>query len=73
VGGSFAFDINPGVFTGSQTTGLEISVLGSMAHTRFWVDRREEFIGIFMIQVLPESPLPYRDLFRPVVYGAIID
>jgi CubicO group peptidase (beta-lactamase class C family) len=46
---------------------------GGMAHTGFWVDPQEELIGIFMIQILPESPLPYRDLYVPVVYQAIID
>ncbi len=46
---------------------------GGMAHTGFWVDPQEELIGIFLIQILPESPLPYRDLFVPVVYQAIID
>ena len=25
------------------------------------------------VQMLPEPPLPYRDLFRPVVYQAVID
>jgi len=46
---------------------------GGMAHTGFWVDPQEGLIGIFLTQLLPESPLPYRDLFRPVVYQAIID
>jgi len=46
---------------------------GGLAHTGFWVDPQEGLIGIFLTQLLPESPLPYRDLFRPVVYQAIID
>jgi CubicO group peptidase (beta-lactamase class C family) len=46
---------------------------GGMAHTGFWVDPQEGLIGIFLIQILPESPLPYRDLYIPVVYQAIID
>jgi len=46
---------------------------GGMAHTGFWVDPQEELIGIFLIQILPESPLPYRDLYIPVVYQAIIN
>ncbi len=46
---------------------------GGMAHTGFWVDPQEELIGIFLIQILPESPLPYRLLFAPVVYQAMID
>jgi CubicO group peptidase (beta-lactamase class C family) len=46
---------------------------GGMAHTGFWVDPQEELIGIFMTQILPDAPLPYSDLFVPVVYQAIID
>jgi CubicO group peptidase (beta-lactamase class C family) len=46
---------------------------GGLAHTGFWIDPKEELIGIFLTQLLPESPLPYRDLFRPVVYQAIVD
>jgi CubicO group peptidase (beta-lactamase class C family) len=46
---------------------------GGLAHTGFWIDPQEELIGIFLTQILPESPLPYRDLFRPVVYQAITD
>jgi len=44
-----------------------------MAHIGFWVDPQEQLIGIFLIQILPESPLPYRDLYIPVAYQAIID
>ena len=46
---------------------------GGMAHTTFWVDPQEELIGIFLVQILPESPLPYRELFKPMVYQAIDD
>jgi CubicO group peptidase (beta-lactamase class C family) len=46
---------------------------GGLAHTAFWIDPEEELIGVFLTQILPESPLPYRDLFRPVVYQAIVD
>ena len=46
---------------------------GGMAHTTFWVDPQEELIGIFLVQILPSSPIPYRDLFKPVVYQAIVD
>jgi CubicO group peptidase (beta-lactamase class C family) len=57
-------------------TGLAVSEgsygWGGMAQTTFWVDPEEELVGIFMIQIMPESPLPYRELFKPVVYQAII-
>jgi hypothetical protein len=28
---------------------------------------------LHFVQMLPESPLPYRDFFKPVVYQAVID
>jgi CubicO group peptidase (beta-lactamase class C family) len=46
---------------------------GGMAHTTFWVDPQEEIIGIFLIQILPRAPEAYRELFKPVVYQAVID
>jgi CubicO group peptidase (beta-lactamase class C family) len=64
----------------SPSRGISGSILsagsfgwGGMAHTTFWVDPEEELIGIFLVQILPESPLPYRELFKPVVYQAIVD
>ena len=36
-------------------------------------DPEEELIGVFLIQILPESLLPYRDLFIPVVYRVNVD
>lgn len=46
---------------------------GGMAHTTFWVDPQEALVGIFLIQILPRAPIPYRDLFKPVVYQAIVN
>ena len=46
---------------------------GGMAHTTFWVDPQEKLIGIFLIQILPRAPMPYRELFKSVVYQAIVD
>jgi hypothetical protein len=70
---SFAVEINPGVFTGCSTTDLKIPLLGGMAYTGFWVHPREELIGIYMIQILPESPLSYCELIQPVAYVTLID
>jgi CubicO group peptidase (beta-lactamase class C family) len=75
--GAYGFGLGFGI---SLERGISGSILsegsfswGGLAHTGFWIDRKEELIGIFLIQLLPESPLPYRDLFRPVVYQAIVD
>ena len=75
--GSQGFGLGFGIL---HDRGISASILsqgsyswGGMAHTGFWIDPEEAVIGIFLTQILPESPLPYRNLFRPVVYQAIID
>jgi len=75
--GSYGFGLGFGI---AVDRGISGSILsggsygwGGMAHTGFWIDPREDLIGIFLIQILPEAPLAYRDLFRPVVYQSVID
>jgi CubicO group peptidase (beta-lactamase class C family) len=75
--GPYGFGLGFGI---SLERGISGSVLskgtsswGGLAHTGFWIDPQEELIGIFLTQLLPESPLPYRNLFRPLVYQAIAD
>jgi len=46
---------------------------GGAAHTRFWIDPKEEFIGIFMTQLKPYGSHRYREQFRILSYQAIID
>jgi CubicO group peptidase (beta-lactamase class C family) len=46
---------------------------GGAAGTRFWVDPKEDLIGIYMIQILPHTGLPYGDEFRSFTYQAISD
>ncbi len=45
---------------------------GGIAGTTFWVDPREELIGLFMSQA-PGQRDYYRPLFRNLVYAAIVD
>jgi CubicO group peptidase (beta-lactamase class C family) len=75
--GPYGFGLGFGVILDRGVSGSILSEgsygWAGLAHTSFWVDPEEELIGIFLTQILPESPLPYRDLFRPVVYQAIID
>lgn len=75
--GSYDFGLGFGIALNSGVSGSILTEgafgWGGMAHTGFWVDPQEELIGIFLIQILPDSPLPYRDLFRPVVYQAVVD
>jgi len=46
---------------------------GGAAGTRFWIDPKEELIGIFMIQILPHTGLEYGSQFRVMTYQAIVD
>lgn len=45
---------------------------GGAAGTKFWIDPKEELIGIFMVQILPHQTR-MRDEFRQLTYQAIID
>lgn len=45
---------------------------GGAAGTKFWIDPQEEMIGIFMIQILPNTP-DYGTEFRVLAYQAIAD
>ncbi len=46
---------------------------GGAAGTRFWADPKEGLIGIYMIQILPHTGLPYGTEFRSFTYQAISD
>ena len=45
---------------------------GGAAATTFWVDPQEEIIGLFMTQLM-QSPYPFLQEFRVLVYQAIVD
>ena len=46
---------------------------GGAAGTRFWIDPKEQMIGIFMIQILPHTNLTYGSQFKQLAYQAISD
>lgn len=46
---------------------------GGMANTYFWVDPKEELIGIAMPQFLPDYYYPLRAQFKALTYQAIVD
>ncbi len=45
---------------------------GGAAGTKFWIDPKEDMIGIFMIQILPNS-VDYGSEFRVLAYQAVAD
>jgi len=46
---------------------------GGYAGTRFWVDPNEQLVGVFMVQSAGALRAYHRELFRQLVYQAIID
>lgn len=46
---------------------------GGWANTHFWVDPREQLIGILMLQYIPSRTYPVTTDFRTLVYQALIE
>jgi CubicO group peptidase (beta-lactamase class C family) len=46
---------------------------GGAAGTKFWIDPKEKFIGIYMVQILPHTGLHYGDTFKVLSYQTIAD
>ena len=46
---------------------------GGYAGTRFWVDPNEQLVGVFMVQSAGALRAYHRELFRQLVYQAVID
>ena len=45
---------------------------GGAANTKFWVDFKEQMIGILMLQYMPSDQYPVEPDFQTVVYSALI-
>ena len=57
---------------------VEIGSVGSLAwggfwYTTFFIDPREEFIGIFMVQLYPTGGLDLKGKFRILAYQSIVE
>ncbi len=46
---------------------------GGAASTMFWVDPREELVGVLLTQLLPSSTYPIRRQMRVLTYQSIVD
>lgn len=73
----YGFGFTMAVSHGAGKTGVAGSegeyFWGGAAGTRFWIDPKEQMIGIFMIQILPHTNLTYGTQFRQLAYQAISD
>src|SRR5262245_20569178 len=77
LGSGYGFGFTMAVSRGPGKTGVAGSegeyYWGGAAGTRFWIDPKEQMIGIFMIQILPHTNLTYGSQFRQLAYQAIAD
>jgi CubicO group peptidase (beta-lactamase class C family) len=46
---------------------------GGMAGTGFWIDPKEEMIGIYMVQIFPSTGVDHREQFKQLAYQTIAD
>lgn len=68
---TFAVNLGPGKNGGIGSEGEYY--WGGAAGTRFWIDPKEEMIGVFMVQILPHTGLTYGSEFKQLAYQAISD
>jgi CubicO group peptidase (beta-lactamase class C family) len=68
---TFAVNLGPGK---SAMVGSEGEYYwGGAAGTSFWIDPKEQMIGVFLINVLPPTSAPAGDQFKRMAYEALID
>jgi CubicO group peptidase (beta-lactamase class C family) len=69
LGGSVLMDLGKGQTLGSVGT----FGWGGAANTNFWVDPKEEMVGILMVQFMPSDTYPVTPDFRILAYQALVD
>ena len=73
----YGFGLGVEVHTDQALSGLNGSLgeynWSGLAGTRFWIDPKEQLIGIYMIQVLPPRNPDPGVLFKQLVYQSIVD
>jgi CubicO group peptidase (beta-lactamase class C family) len=68
---TFAINLGPGK---SGAPGSEGEYRwGGAAGTAFWIDPKENMIGVFLINVLPPAGIPAGEQFKRMAYEALVD
>jgi len=71
------FGITGSVVVNPALSGLPVSEgvysWGGAASTHFWIDHKEDLIGIVHTQLLPDGTYPVRELMQLATYQAIIE
>jgi CubicO group peptidase (beta-lactamase class C family) len=66
----FAVSLNPALKSTIDSEGSY--AWGGAAHTSFWIDPKEEFIGVFMVHIF-NPQMSYQEQFRILSYQSIAD
>jgi CubicO group peptidase (beta-lactamase class C family) len=73
----FGFGIGGSVVMDIASVGRPGSVgeygWGGWASTQFWIDPREQLLGVLMTQYIPAGTYPLEGEFKTVVYQALVD
>ena len=71
------FGVTGSVVTNAALSGLPVSEgtysWGGAASTHFWIDHKEDLLGIVHTQLLPDGTYPIRELMQLTTYQAITD
>ena len=71
------FGVTGSVITNPATYGLPVSrglyAWGGAASTDFWVDHKEELVGIIHTQLMPSGTYPTAQLMQLATYQAIVE
>ena len=63
--------------TNAALSGLPVSEgtysWGGAASTHFWIDHKEDLLGIVHTQLLPDGTYPIRELMQLTTYQSITD
>ncbi len=68
---TFAVNLGPGKMASVGSEGEYR--WGGAAGTIFWIDPKEQMIGVFLINVLPPAGIPAGDQFKRMAYQALVD
>jgi len=75
--GNFKFGLGFMIQNNPGETGISVSEgslsWGGFFHTSFWIDPKEELIGICMAQKYPAPKSDVHNKFKSLVYQAIVD
>jgi len=71
------FGVTGSVVTNAALSGLPVSEgtysWGGAASTHFWIDHKEDLLGIVHTQLLPDGTYPIRELMQLTTYQSITD